>query len=92
MSTPRFMISTKGWSLDTLLELSPNFRAARRVSATSSTVSDTLKEYERKGVPLVVEGFHKHPEWPQEMFSLDSFAEASNSNGTISRCAQRASA
>jgi len=47
-------------------------------------VSDTLKEYERKGVPLVVEGFHKHPEWPQEMFSLDSFAEASNSNGTIS--------
>jgi hypothetical protein len=74
------MISTKGWTLNSLINKSINFHRVPRVSVLSDSLSQCIKDYETSGVPLVIEGCHKHPKWSTEEFTLDSFASAS-SNG-----------
>jgi hypothetical protein len=74
------MISTKGWSLNSLINQSINFHRVPRVSVLSDTLLQSVDDHETFGVPLVIEGCHKHPNWRAEEFTLDSFASAS-SNG-----------
>lgn len=73
------MASTRNWTLKTILDQAPNFYAVDRVSATSDALdlTEAVTHHEREGIPLVIEGVHKHPEWPQHVFTLDEF-----SNGT----------
>lgn len=80
------MTSTLGWSLDFLLDYSSNFVAAERISATSHDLAKTIKEFEHRGEPLVVESYNNHPKWPHEMFTLDYFMEHGVSNGVCSLC------
>ena len=70
------MITTKGWSLNSLINRSINFHRVPRVSVLSDSLPQCIKDYESFGVPLVIEGCHKHPQWSTE-FTLDSFASAS---------------
>lgn len=78
------MTSTRGWSLNLLLETGPNFHDVRRVSATSPDLGDTIRNiFEIKGRPLVIEGFHQHPQWPKEMFTLEHFEKNMKENGEI---------
>ena len=74
-------ISTKGWSLDSLISSSPNFYAVDRVRVTSSELSQIIGDHERRGLPLVIEGFHNHKNWPTTMFTIDGFNENSESSG-----------
>jgi hypothetical protein len=74
-------ISTKGWSLDSLISSSRNFYPVDRVPASSSELSQFIKDHERNGLPLVVEGFHRHNSWPTKMFTLEGFEEHSKSSG-----------
>ena len=71
------MISTKGWSLNSLINRSINFHRVPRVSVLSDTLLQAIDDHETYGVPLVIEGCHKHPKWSTEGFTLDSFASAS---------------
>jgi hypothetical protein len=78
------MTSTRGWSLDLLLETGPNFHGVHRVSATSPDLGDTIRNvFEVKGRPLVIEGFHQHPQWPKEMFTLEHFGNNMEKNGEV---------
>lgn len=72
------MISTKGWTLDSLINQSLNFHHAPRVSALSNDLPQVIHEHEQSGLPLVIYACHKHPNWPKDEFTLDSFASASS--------------
>lgn len=74
------MISTKGWTLNSLINQSINFHRVPRVSVLSDSLLQCIDDYEKSGVPMVIEGCHKHPQWSTEELTLDSFASAS-SNG-----------
>ncbi len=82
MSTVHAKISTRGWSLESLVQTSPNFCKVNRVSASVEDIFSVLRDYELRGVPLVIEDFHKHERWPSEMFTLENFAKNSESTGT----------
>lgn len=78
------MTSTRGWSLDLLLETGPNFHDVHRVSATSPDLGNTIRNvFELKGRPLVIEGFHQHPQWPKKMFTLEHFGNNMEENGEV---------
>jgi methionine synthase II (cobalamin-independent) len=74
-------MATKGWSLDSLISSSRTFRAVDRVPASSSELSEVIKDHERTGLPLVVEGFHRHENWPTKMFTIEGFEKYSESSG-----------
>lgn len=67
------MASTRNWTLEGILNQGLNFQAVPRVSVMSDTLSQTIQDYESKGIPLVIEDFHKDPRWPQHLFTLDKF-------------------
>ncbi|KAF8892491.1 hypothetical protein BD779DRAFT_1190079 [Infundibulicybe gibba] len=65
--------TTVGWSLEKLVSRSENFHHIRRVSATSTDLHTHIANYERDGIPLVIEGWHKHQYWPANLFDVDWF-------------------
>jgi hypothetical protein len=75
---PRAMISCQDWTLETLVRTSKNFHHVPRIrgSRTRSTAAQ-IQEHEdaNQGVPLVVEGLHKHPEWIQHKFTPEWFED-----------------
>lgn len=73
------MISTKGWTLNSLINQSINFHRVPRVSVLSHSLLQHINDYETSGVPLVVEECHKHRNWNTDEFTLDSFASATSS-------------
>ena len=81
MSTSHIRVSTKGWTLDSLIKSNGNFCAVERVPARSDALLDIVKKHERNGVPLVIEGFHEHKKWPANMFTLEGFSGSSDSQG-----------
>ncbi|KAF9304570.1 hypothetical protein BGZ74_001232 [Mortierella antarctica] len=63
---------------DSIMKLGYPFFSVDRLSAT--TKSDKLRrEVERScveaGVPIVIEGWHKHPEWKPELYTFDFLQE-----------------
>ncbi|TFK30125.1 hypothetical protein FA15DRAFT_609251 [Coprinopsis marcescibilis] len=72
-------ISTADWDTDYVLGYSSNFKAIKRVKATSSAsiVEQEIKNCEATGIPLIVEDWHKHKKWPKDMFTLDFFQKNS---------------
>ncbi|KAJ7824687.1 hypothetical protein B0H13DRAFT_2443554, partial [Mycena leptocephala] len=78
---PRAIISCQDWTLETLVRTSKNFYHVPRVrwSRTRSTAAQAaqIQEHEgaNQGVPLVVEGLHKHPEWIQDKFTPEWFED-----------------
>lgn len=65
-------IQAKDWSLEHLLS-NTNFRSVRRVSALlpTSRLLHELESHERDGLPLIIEGWHKHPQWPKDLFDME---------------------
>ena len=70
------MISTKGWTLNSLINQSINFHRVPRVSVLSESLLQHINDHELSGVPLVIEDCHKHRNWNTVEFTLDSFAYA----------------
>ncbi|KAJ6525591.1 hypothetical protein B0H19DRAFT_953886 [Mycena capillaripes] len=66
------MLSCREWTLESLVRTSKNFYPVPRVrwSPAKSTASQ-IQEHEsaNKGVPLVVEGLHNHPQWIKDKFT-----------------------
>lgn len=68
----------RGWSLENLLSSGKNFHPVKRVSSTDTAeVLDAIQHHEDSGEPLIIEGYHTHPDWPQEEFGIDWFREHS---------------
>ncbi|KAF8643892.1 hypothetical protein AX16_008908 [Volvariella volvacea WC 439] len=79
---PSARISTKDWSLESLLKQSPNFRPVPRVKAADQGLHRRIDQYEAKNQPLIIEGWHLRGDWPSDMFHIDWFR--SNSPSTLS--------
>jgi hypothetical protein len=62
------VLSTKGWTIDSLLRKSKNFRQIKRVPASSRSLAKSIKNYEANGKPLVIEGWHNHKNWHRAKF------------------------
>ncbi|KAF9564389.1 hypothetical protein CPC08DRAFT_254961 [Agrocybe pediades] len=76
------MVSTKGWDdVSTILSHSKNFFPVQRVKANSpsTNLAEVIKNYEKNGLPLVIEGLHKLPSWPKDMLTLENFVENTTS-------------
>jgi hypothetical protein len=74
---PSTVLSTKGWTIDSLLKKSKNFCQIKRVPASSRSLAKSIKQYEANGKPLVIEGWHNHKNWCRAKFTLDGLYEAS---------------
>ena len=74
------MASTINWTLQRILDQAPNFYEVDRIAATSGTsnLTEAITHHEREGLPLVIEGVHKHPDWPQHVFTLDEFSKGTS--------------
>lgn len=62
------LITSKDWTLEHLLATGERFRPVDSISAKSVTpeqIALTIKEYEERGVPLVVQDLHLRPNWPE---------------------------
>lgn len=58
--------------MDILLARSPVFQPVKRVSALSDReMHQAIMEHEKSGEPLIIEDWHKHPDWPGDMFGVD---------------------
>ena len=62
------LVTSKGWTLESVLASGPRFRTVDKTSANSGTpeqIASTIKDYEQRGVPLVVQDLHGRPDWPE---------------------------
>lgn len=70
-------ISSKYWTFDGLRQQSKRFQPVKRISASlpNATLLHYLEEYEAHGKPLIIEDWHKHPNWPKDLFDIDRLLE-----------------
>ena len=62
------LVTSKGWTLESVVASGPRFRTVDKISVDSGTpeqIALIVKDYEQRGVPLVVQGFHGRPNWPE---------------------------
>lgn len=52
-----------------------SFQPVPRVSVSSSDLDNMIAKHEKCGIPLIVEGWHEHPSWSKDLFSLDYLLE-----------------
>lgn len=78
-------ISSKDWTLVNLLKRGEKFVEVPRVSVSleDAKLHSIIRDYEQKGIPLVIDGLHNHPCWP-EMFDLEWFRK--NGQQGVDRC------
>lgn len=71
------IISSKDWTVDALVKRGPRFQRVPRVSATApvSRLCSVIEDHERTGIPLIIEGWHKHRKWDKKLFTVDWFRE-----------------
>ncbi|KAG6868711.1 hypothetical protein C0993_011649 [Termitomyces sp. T159_Od127] len=62
-------IFTRGWTLEDILEKGKRFRDVPRVALKEATRA--IIQFDRDGVPLIIEGLHEEPNWPKEDFRPD---------------------
>lgn len=85
-------VSSKDWTLDHLLTQGRRFHSVPRVSALNpELVASALEDYERSGVPLIIEHLDQDPKWAKDMFNIDwlleRYGDEGLSDSTMSQCA-----
>ena len=71
-------VTTKGWTLQALLDSSQNFTEVKRVSAAAppDEILKAISQSEKEGIPLIISGFHELESWPKDnLFSADWLVE-----------------
>ncbi|KAG6888899.1 hypothetical protein C0992_007223 [Termitomyces sp. T32_za158] len=66
---PVSRISTCGWNLNDILKKGKRFREVPRVALKEATKA--VIQFDREGVPLIIESLHEEPDWPKEDFHPD---------------------
>ncbi|KAJ6502419.1 hypothetical protein C8R45DRAFT_619402 [Mycena sanguinolenta] len=72
------ILTCKNWTLESLIQTSNNFYHVPRVKwSQTKSVAAQIKNHDTKnpGVPLVVEGLHKHPRWLKDEFTPEWFQD-----------------
>lgn len=77
-------ITTRDWTLEGLIAKGKRFREIPRVSAQQSgdVLKGTIEKHEQSGVPLIIEGWHKHHKWSSDIFDVH-WLEKHHGNDTI---------
>ncbi|KAG6918137.1 hypothetical protein DXG01_016326 [Tephrocybe rancida] len=70
---PVTRISTQGWTLENILKKGKCFKLVPREPHQNAT--DAIIKFERYGVPLIIDGLHKLPQWPKDDFSPEWLAD-----------------
>ena len=67
-------ISAQGWSINNLIASYHNFKLIRRISVFNRAALNPteLEKYDKEGIPVIFEDFHKNSRWPHE-FDLKWF-------------------
>ncbi|KAH7929751.1 hypothetical protein BV22DRAFT_107094 [Leucogyrophana mollusca] len=73
-------VTTKGWTMEGLVERAPHFRPIPRVAAQDPRLHEIINQHEIDGVPLIIEGWHHHKKWPKELFELEWLREHGDPN------------
>ena len=71
-------LSTRGWSVDALVQLGPRMREVPRISALleSLELEAKIREFEDAGVPIIIEKWHQRTDWPEDkLFGVDWVVE-----------------
>lgn len=70
-------ISSKYWTFDGLRKRGERFEPVKRISASlpKATLLHYLEDYEAHGTPLIIEDWHKHDNWPKDLFDIDRLLE-----------------
>lgn len=71
---PKCRISTSGWTLQNLIKSGRRFQPVLRISASSKKMQAKVEEFEKNGIPVIIEDWNKHPNWPKDMFHIDEFS------------------
>ncbi|KAF9469170.1 hypothetical protein BDZ94DRAFT_1279126 [Collybia nuda] len=68
-------ISTREWTLSSLIKSGERFHPVPRIIASSEPkrLLAKIENSEKTGIPLIIEGWHKHSRWLKEMFHIDNF-------------------
>lgn len=65
------LITTKGWTLSGLVKKASNFYPVDRIHFRDPGLMQKIQTHEDSGVPLIIQGFHEHKDWPTDLFTLD---------------------
>lgn len=71
-------ITTKGWTLEGLIDSGKSFVEVKRISASASPeeLAKAITEFEDKGTPLIISGCHELESWPKDgLFSPEWLIE-----------------
>ncbi|KAF9227649.1 hypothetical protein BS17DRAFT_774094 [Gyrodon lividus] len=79
----RPLVTTLGWDINAIIASSPNFHRMGRVHYSSPAASIGINEYEKDGVPLIIQGWHRHPRWPKSMFNVEWLQKNGDQNPTV---------
>lgn len=76
-SPPPSKPTTAEWTFSSLLSVSSNFKPVDRVSASASAeeISKLVADYEHRGIPLILEGWHLKEGWKSEIHTPHWLAE-----------------
>lgn len=60
------------WTLEGILKKGSRLKLVPRVSALDQeAMTKAIKEHERSGVPLIIEGWHKHRGWEAGLLDIE---------------------
>lgn len=68
-------ISLEGWTFESILKYGRNFSLVKRIAATDEGLHTAIEDYERTGVPMIIEGCDKHPKWQSSMFDVEWYRQ-----------------
>ncbi|KAI0647021.1 hypothetical protein C8Q79DRAFT_907570 [Trametes meyenii] len=71
MPPPR--VSTRGWDISDMCSTYASFKEVPRLSALegADVLHKALDDYEKGGIPLIIDNWQHHPKWPADVFSMD---------------------
>jgi hypothetical protein len=67
------LITTKDWTLENILSRGTNIEPVDRVASDHSCLEAQIREHERGGLPLIIEGVHHHRRWNARLLTAESF-------------------
>ncbi|KAI6045681.1 hypothetical protein EDC04DRAFT_2559045 [Pisolithus marmoratus] len=76
-------ITTRGWSLNGLIESSDNFYRMDRIHYSAPSLKASMSQHEASGTPLIIFGWNRHPHWPKSLFNVEWLRRNGDQNPTV---------
>ncbi|KAI6150523.1 hypothetical protein BKA82DRAFT_122733 [Pisolithus tinctorius] len=80
---PSPRITTRDWSLNDIIESSPNFHRMTRLHYSAPSLRASMSQHEASGTPLIIHGWNRHPHWPKSLFNIEWLRKHGDQNPTV---------